>query len=106
MDHSKDSQYYKAYIAGYCAGVADAYTGNVRTFPSNDSAGLPIEAMELSTRACNCLLRSGCKTVADVFALDEHTVRTMRNLGTKTASEIANWMIAHGYCCDVWSQYL
>lgn len=106
MDISKESQYYKAYIAGYRDGVADAFSGTVQSLNTNAPERIPIEVMGLSTRARNCLLRVGCKTVADVLALDEHTVMTMRNLGQKTATEIAQWLVDHHYLSSVWIPYL
>ena len=106
MENLKDSQYYKAYITGYRDGVADALKGKVQTQTAKDPAKISVVAMGLSTRACNCLLRSGCKTIADVLALDEHTIRTMRNLGIKTACEIAQWLAEHYYFSSAWVPYL
>ena len=106
MDASKESQYYKSYIAGYRDGVADAYRGNVKFHSTKDLAELPVTVLGLSTRARNCLLRAKCQTVADILALDEHTVHTMRNLGPKTAAEIAQWLVEHYYFSSIWVQYL
>lgn len=106
MEESKESQYYKAYIAGYRDGVADAFSGKAQPNNTNAPGGIPIDVMGLSTRARNCLLRVGCKTVADVLALDERTVMTMRNLGPKTATEIAQWLVDHHYLSNVWIPYL
>ena len=106
MDISKESQYYKAYIAGYRDGVADAFSGKVQSLKVNTPEKIPIDVMGLSTRARNCLLRVGCKTVANILALDEHTVITMRNLGSKTAKEIAQWLVDHYYFSNVWIPYL
>ena len=106
MAELKDSQYYKAYIAGYRDGVADALKGKVQTHTTNDPAKNPVAVMGLSTRARNCLIRSGCQTIADVLALDEHAIRTMHNLGKKTAFEIAQWLVDHYYFSGAWVQYL
>ena len=106
MGMEKDSPYYSAYIAGYRDGVADAYSGNVKSHGSTDPGKIPVAALGLSTRACNCLLRANCQTVADVLALEEHTVRIMRNLGPKTAAEIAQWLAEHHYLSSIWAQYL
>ena len=106
MEKLKDSQYYKAYIAGYRDGVADALKGNVQTQTAKDPAKISVAVMGLSTRACNCLVRAGCNTIADVLALDEHTIRTMHNLGVKSACEIAQWLAEHYYFSRAWIQYL
>lgn len=106
MDISKESQYYKAYIAGYRDGVSDAFSGKVQSHKTNVPEKIPIDIMGLSTRARNCLLRVGCKTVADVLALDDRAVMTMRNLGPKSAAEIAQWLVDHYYFSNVWIPYL
>ena len=106
MEKTKESQYYKSYIAGYRDGVADAYSGKVHPHNTSDPSKLPVAVMGLSTRACNCLIWANCQTVADVLALDEYAVQTMRNLGPKTAAEIAHWLVEHYYFSSVWVQYL
>ena len=106
MEKSKDSAYFKAYIAGYRDGIADAYSGKIKNPASNDPKDIPVTIMGLSTRACNCLLRAGCNTVADVLSLEEDSVRRMRNLGPVTAAEIAQWLVDHYYFSGVWVQYL
>lgn len=106
MNASKESQYYKSYIAGYRDGIADAFSGKVQLHQSKDPSSIPVTVLGLSTRACNCLLQANCQTVADVLALDEYAVRTMRNLGPKTAAEIAHWLVEHYYFSSTWVQYL
>lgn len=106
MEKSNESQCFKAYIAGYRDGVADAYSGKAKNGISNDPARIPVPVMGLSTRACNCLVMAGCQTVADILALDDDAVRRMRNLGPKTAAEIAQWLVEHYYFSTVWVQYL
>ena len=106
MDNRKESELYKAYIAGYRDGVADAYSGKAKNSMSNDPTKIPVSVMGMSTRACNCLVRAGCNTVADILALDEEGVRRMRNLGPKTAAEIANWLVEHYYFSNAWISYL
>ena len=106
MEKYKESQCFKAYIAGYRDGVADAYSGKAKTGISNDPAKIPVPVMGLQTRVCNCLLMAGCQTVADILALDDDAVRRMWNLGPKTASEIAHWLAEHYYFSPVWVQYL
>lgn len=102
---TKDS-YYKGYVAGYRDGVRDGANGrNLETLDS-DIANYPIEVMALSSRAQNCLSKAGCTYIHDVVTLSEYTIETMRNLGTKTASEIAQWLDDHGICYSAWSKYL
>lgn len=68
----------------YPGGAADIYTGRALS-------DIPIDELELSVRAYNCLRRAGCCTVGDVlrFAEDsEKGLMRIRNLGTKSAREI------------------
>lgn len=106
MENYKESPYFKAYIAGYRDGIADAYSGKIKNPASNDPKDIPVTIMGLSTRARNCLLLAGCNTVADVLAQDEDSVRRMRKLGPVTAAEIAQWLVDHYFFSGVWVQYL
>ena len=101
-----DPLYYKGYITGYRDGVKDAALGKVADGQSSDIGKLPIQAMGLSTRACNCLVYCGCTHVEDVIALSSYAIMSMRNLGPKTASEIARWLTEHGILCSAWAEYL
>jgi len=103
---TKDPLDYKGYIAGYWDGVKDTISGKVTEQQSSDIGKLPIHAMKISTRAHNCLLYSGCRYVEDVIALDSNSILTMRNLGSKSASEIANWLAENGVFCSAWMVYL
>lgn len=102
----KDSLYQKGYIEGYWDGVKDTVSGKVPNWKKTEIAGLPIKSMELSTRACNCLIHSGCTHVCDVIALSGDAILRMRNLGPKTASEIARWLIERDIFDTAWSEYI
>ena len=106
MKEPQDDLYYKGYVAGYRDGIEDALNGRNTAADEKDILNLPIQAMPLSKRANNCLHLAGCTYIADVTALSEHTIATMRNLGTKTASEIAHWLDAQGICYSAWNKYL
>ncbi|MBQ6840464.1 MAG: hypothetical protein IJO45_07195 [Oscillospiraceae bacterium] len=106
MNELQDGLYYKGYIAGYRDGIEDALNGRNRIADKNNILNLPIKAMSLSMRASNCLRLAGCIYIADVAALNEQAIATMRRLGVKTASEIAHWLDEHGICYSAWSKYL
>ena len=106
MENQRGYQYYKGYVAGYRDGTADAANGAVREMNEQDITSLPIEMAELSARARNCLSRAGCIRISDATSLNDHTIATMRNLGRKTASEIARWLDEHGICYSAWNKYL
>ena len=106
MELPKDPQYCKAYIMGYRDGVRDAKSGKDLTSIDSDLTKLPVEAMEITTRARNCLLWTKCYTVGDVLCLDTDDIRKICNMGPKTATQIAHWLTAHGLYCSAWSEYL
>lgn len=101
-----DDLYQKGYMAGYWDGVSDAANGKAVSKIEGELEMLPINAMNLSTRAYNCLNRAGCESIADVVALDGYRIATMRNLGPKTACEIAKWLQEHGIGYSAWGKYL
>lgn len=105
MNTTQNDFYRKGYIAGYRDGLRAAEEGKA---PQIDRgvAALPVQAMDISSRAKNCLLHAGCLHVADVILLDEQRIATMRNLGQKTASEIGHWLEKHKIYYTAWSRYL
>ena len=105
MDTDRESMYYKGYIAGYRAGIAAAEQGNLPE-TNDELLSLPIETMQLSSRARNCLTRAGCRYILDVVSLSAPAIASMRNLGSKSASEIAGWLDQNGVCYSPWSKYL
>lgn len=106
MEKEQDQLYYKGYIAGYRDGIRDAYSGQVTKKHEDDIINLPVKAMAISTRSYNCLVRAGCTYIADVVMLSDQTISTMRNMGTKSASEIAHWLDAQGISYSAWRKYL
>ena len=95
----------KGYLAGYRDGVQDAISGKV-TSEEADVKKLPVQTMGLSARACNSLVYGGCSCIGDVIALSSSEIMKMRNVGEKTASEIARWLVEHGILYSAWSEYL
>ena len=102
MNKMSDPIYREGYLAGYLDGLQ---VGNVVEQRNDDCLYQPIVATNLSMRAKNCLIRSGCITIADVIALSPCNIETMRNLGSKTAAEIARWLDACGIQHSPWSRY-
>ena len=48
----------------------------------------PIEDLDFSVRAYNCLKRAGIHTVADILSRTEHDMMKVRNLGKKSLDEV------------------
>ena len=98
--------YKNGYIAGYWDGVKDACCGKAMQWQSKDMMNLPVKAMGISSRAINCLINSGCNRIGDVMQLSRSQIMCMRNLGPKTASEIARWVTEQGILSSAWSEYI
>ena len=108
MDFQKNLDY-KAYHHWFLMGYQAGFRDGLRNQPSPDFRQLstvPIEALGLSTRAYHCLHFSGCKTAADVIRLQEQEIQQMRNLGKKTASEIAHALGVLGLQGSHWDLFL
>ena len=110
MEKQQDNIYCKGYrygyLDGYRDGVLDAQRGESRELKENELLSLPIGVMEISTRAHNCLVRLHCKQISDLLELNDETLQRTRNLGSKTAAEIAAWLDQNGFPHSVWSRYL
>lgn len=58
---------------------------------------LPIEYLDLSVRAFNCLQRSGIKTVSDLVHQDRRDLSKVRNMGKKSIEEVINKLKSLGF---------
>ena len=56
----------------------------------------PIETLELSVRAYNCLKRSGLTTVGAVLEKSEEELLALRNFGEKSYEELRDRLVEHG----------
>ncbi len=59
---------------------------------------MPIEEMDLSIRAFNCLKRAGINTVGELVLLNEEELAMVRNLGRKSREEIMEKLRTLGQC--------
>src|SRR5690606_7283589 len=57
----------------------------------------PIEALNLSVRAYNCLKRSGLMTVGAVLEKSEEELMSLRNFGEKSYIELRDKLVEHGF---------
>lgn len=62
-----------------------------------DKANTPIEDLNLSVRAYNCLKRSGLMTVGQVLMKSEDQLLALRNFGRKSYDELREKLIERGY---------
>ena len=99
------SEYERGFRHGYQKAIEDFKNGELHTSIPTEVAQLPLDAVNLSSRARNCLRCAGCRCLADVCGLSEMQIAMMRNLGKKTSAEIAEILEAHGLCHTHWSKY-
>ena len=64
---------------------------------SKDTLIEDIQGECLSIRAGNVLRHSGCRTIGDVTSKTYNDVKTMRNMGRKSAEEIFAFLQKHGF---------
>jgi len=57
----------------------------------------PIEQLDLSVRAYNCLKRSGLTTVGAVLEKSEEELLSLRNFGDKSYEELRDKLVANGF---------
>jgi DNA-directed RNA polymerase subunit alpha len=58
---------------------------------------MPIEQLDLSVRAYNCLKRSGLMTVGAVLEKSEEELMALRNFGEKSYLELRDKLVGHGF---------
>ena len=65
---------------------------------SKMSSDTPIDELDFSVRASNCLHRSGRITIGDVIdVINNEELAHYRNIGKKTVSEIKTKLLVYGY---------
>ena len=102
----EEALYRQGYIAGYQKALMDYHILPKDSHISVEIQALPIDNLGLSARAVNCLRIAGCNCIGDVCGLDELRIQRMRNLGPKTAAEIAGLIVEYGIHHTAWSQFL
>ncbi len=75
----------RGFRRGYRAGYLD---GRASLRADEDVLSLPLEAMDISSRAQNCLRSYQCQRIGDVAKVPIEAIWRMRNLGKKSADEI------------------
>ncbi|MBM4414835.1 MAG: DNA-directed RNA polymerase subunit alpha [Chloroflexi bacterium] len=62
-----------------------------------DGSDMPIEALDLSVRAYNCLKRSGLITVGAILERSEEELLALRNFGEKSYEELRDRLVQKGF---------
>ena len=98
--------YSTGYEEGYRDGSKDGANGITNSYASHEILNQPIESLNLSVRALNCLKIADCKRVGDVVRLSDEKISTMRQLGKISANEIAQALKALNITHSAWEKYL
>jgi len=98
--------YKEGYWTGYRKGVEDSKDGAPVALEDKDVLDLPLIALQLSTYAYNRLYFANCNSVRDVVKLGENEPMRIRNLGEKTAVEIAQGLRELGIKNSRWNEFL
>jgi len=77
----------------------DTPMSNAMQEPSQtfDGYDTPIEDLDLSVRAYNCLKRSGLVTVGAILERSEEELMALRNFGEKSYEELRDKLVARGF---------
>src|SRR5207248_1367754 len=78
------------------APVAERGLGSASLLPP-DRYNTPIEDLNLSVRAYNCLKRSGLMTVGQVLEKSEDELLSLRNFGRKSYDELRDKLVEMGF---------
>ena len=84
------------YNRGYKDGYNEAQGIVTKTQNNNDKITMPIENLNLSLRAYNCIKRAKIDTVADLILKTEEDMMKVRNLGRKSFEEVRNKLYEMG----------
>lgn len=106
VQEARTKGYHEGYNVGYQNGAYDTQHGVTLTSHDDKQFHLPIECMELSTRARSCLMMANLKTIGDVARVSGERIPTMRNLGKVTADEIARALKTMGIQNTEWEPYI
>lgn len=96
----------QGYDAGYVKGCEDGFAKGFAAAKAElagekhyerPSDAWPIEDLDLSVRAYNCLIRANIRTVQQISVMSYEDLYRLRNMGLKTLSEIVQKMAALGY---------
>lgn len=91
VDHGEDVVEGNAPTAGTLPAGATAYQIPQRIYDT------PIEDLDLSVRAFNCLKRSGITRVGQVLTMNQDDLLAVRNFGEKSLNELKDTLLARGY---------
>lgn len=100
LRHPKNSKYLTLGVAGIMANEKEKLLMKLQ---ENKKQGkklaehYTIDALDLSIRSTNCLLRAGLKTAGDILNLERDELMKVRNIGKRSYDEIVDRLEALGF---------
>jgi DNA-directed RNA polymerase subunit alpha len=79
---------FKPFVEYGRANQLDEEKQALRASISDGLFNMPVEKLDLSVRAMNCLRRSGISTVGELVSLGEKEILSLRNFGQKSRQEV------------------
>ena len=99
------NEYMRGYEKGYAVGVGKMDENETSTEESDET--LLVTDMCMSIRTTNCLVRAKLETLEDLLKVDSiDTIHKVRNLGKKSAGEVAKRLNDLGFTETVWDTFL
>ena len=94
-----EKRLYEEYTRGYDDGITDS---DYNQIGKRHLLHMPIEEMDLSVRSYNCLKRANKNRIEDLQPLNRDEIMKIRNLGRKSAQEIALKLRKLGFYFPSW----
>lgn len=98
--------YRNGYCDGYRTGAADVQSGIALPDSPDAVPDLPIETLDLSPRAVNCLKCAQISRIHQLISLSERQILCIRHMGTILANEIATALQAQGILHTAWDKFV
>lgn len=105
-DNAYEQGHQVGYTEGYKQGLEDGPKGITKTGFSINVLALPIECLNLSTRAYNALMRAEYRVLGDITELDYYAIYHIKNLGVAQRHEVAVGLNKYGLSPTEWDNWL
>lgn len=105
-DSAYEQGHQVGYTEGYKQGLEDGPKGITKTGFSVNVLALPIECLNLSTRAYNALMRAEYHVLGDITELDFYSIYHIKNLGVAQRHEVAVGLNKYGLSPTEWDNWL
>lgn len=96
MTDKFETLYQRNYERGYAEGYADAIAKEAAAHETPTPQDTPLEDLNLSVRAYNCLFRANIKTLSAISKMTGNDLLAVRNMGRKCVQEVIDVCATYG----------